>query len=387
MAELTFHSDTKHRKDWFTDLSFSHPAKMILPLELWLIEKYTKPGDVILDPMAGSGTLLVACSLGRDVVLVELEQKFVEIQKGNWAKIQRRGPQMGYSMGCAAFLQGDARNLEGLLVDKCIFSPPYASTTAIQDFEFMAKQAEDYPARLKQGLIKGHARGVKSEREWLDRTAAGQIEHLSNIGNLPYGQADRIITSPPYEGSIQGIPGIDWSKMDGGKRDMTKEAAQKTRVASLSGYTDAIITSPPYEGTISDGREKILSLDGTKSPDWHPGANSQVNLTHHYGRADNIGNLKNSSYLEAMLTVYRNCFGVLKPGGIMALVTKNFIRDKKVVRLDLDTIALCEKAGFKLIERHYRKLTQVSFWRTIYAQKYPDAPVLDTEDVLIFEKG
>ena len=72
--ELKFKIDTKHRKDWFTGVSFSHPAKMSLPLQLWIIENYTRAGETILDPMAGSGTILVACSLGRNVIAVELEQ-------------------------------------------------------------------------------------------------------------------------------------------------------------------------------------------------------------------------------------------------------------------------------------------------------------------------
>ena len=40
MTELSFSSDTKHRKQFFTGMSFSHPAKMVLPLQLWLIENY-----------------------------------------------------------------------------------------------------------------------------------------------------------------------------------------------------------------------------------------------------------------------------------------------------------------------------------------------------------
>ena len=63
--ELIFRSDTKQRKQRFTAKHFAHPAKMSLPLQVWLIEHYSKPGDVILDPMCGSGTILVACSLSR----------------------------------------------------------------------------------------------------------------------------------------------------------------------------------------------------------------------------------------------------------------------------------------------------------------------------------
>ena len=68
----------------------------------------------------------------------------------------------------------------------------------------------------------------------------------------------------------------------------------------------------------------------------------------------------------------------------MILVTKNFIRNKQIVRLDEDTIKLCGQAGFKFKERHYRELPAQSFWRVIYKQKYPDAPEIKYEDVLVF---
>ena len=71
----------------------------------------------------------------------------------------------------------------------------------------------------------------------------------------------------------------------------------------------------------------------------------------------------------------------------MVLVTKNFIRNQQEVRLDQDTIRLCEQAGFQFVERHHRKIIHDSFWRKIYRDRFPDAPVLGKEDVLIFKKG
>lgn len=433
MTELKFSVDTKHRKQWFTGISFSHPAKMSLPLQIWLIENYTKPGEVILDPMAGSGTILVACSMGRNVIAVELEEKFVKMMRGNWSKIQERGPMMGYSMGTCQILQGDARTLEGLLADSIVTSPPYAETTAIQDFEFMAKQAEDYPLRLEEGLIKGHARGVKAETRYLDRTAEGQIDNPSNIGNLPYGQVDKVITSPPYAEAqsgggivVNGYQGDKHSPTDlVGKRSYTPDNQGKAdgQLGNLPyGNIDKIITSPPYsdEPTISASYLKIRTETGRDtaqpsqkyakyaavpvdsiitSPPYAEAHDAKGLGVGDGDRADlrayswlktetkgQIGNLKSDSYLSAMFQVYQQCHKVLKPQGLLILVTKNFIRNKAIVRLDEDTIKLCEQAGFKFLERHYRKLTSQSFWRVIYSQKHPEVAKLDTEDILIFQK-
>ena len=48
----------------------------------WIIEKYSKKGDSILDPFMGSGTTGVACKeLGRNFIGIEIEPKYFEIAK------------------------------------------------------------------------------------------------------------------------------------------------------------------------------------------------------------------------------------------------------------------------------------------------------------------
>ena len=322
MTELRFSSDTKHRRGFFTGVSFSHPAKMMLPLQLWLYENFTKKGDTILDCMAGSGTALVGCSMGMNVICVELESKFIEIIKGNWEKIKERGPMLGCEMGEATILQGDARNLElvlsgvegGLLADAVITSPPYA-------------EAGRQLGKIPLDALRTNPRRKGEKLQWTDYA---NYESPGNISELPYGEVDSIITSPPYTSG-------------GHHADQT----------------------------------------GT----WGGQAQSLTQEQANYGQSDGqIGNLKETSYLEAMYQVYFQCFKVLKDGGLMILVVKNFLRQGKEIPLDADTISLCEKCGFTLIERHHRLLTQLSFWRIIHAQKYPDHPVINKEHILVFHK-
>jgi len=362
--EITFKPDKKHRDKYFSAGSFAHPAKMMLPLQRWLIERYSKPGEVILDPMAGQGTLLIACTTGRHVITVELEAKFVQMQRDNWTKIQTLGPEMGYEMGTAVILQGDAIQLEGLLVDSIISSPPYAESN-------VTGQPNSYPG----------SHGPHSQVQLSDyRQSKG------NLGNLPYGSIDAVISSPPYQQSATGEDRAPfWEKLS---RDPTSARfGRKSHPHTAQGYqVDAVISSPPYEDSLSEPEDRKHSIDQTKWGDGRKIAppHSQVHLTYPSSSPNNIGNLKSDSYLQAMLLVYQNCFAILKDGGLLILVTKNFIREKQEIRLDLDTIKLCEQAGFQFVERHYRKLTSQSFWRTIYQQKYPDAPVLDKEDILVF---
>ncbi|GAG78565.1 unnamed protein product, partial [marine sediment metagenome] len=205
-------------------------------------------------------------------------------------------PQLGSTMGECQIIQGDARNLEGLLADKIITSPPYAD--------------QPQPSRTNHGILnhkpdcncnfcrknRGNKGAIQGYRQ-LDKiitsppyaeqihptgetvekvVATNDPKHLGkysqvllvdgyssenpqNIGNLSYGDIDSIITSPPYEGSI-----VDGNENFEGMRHLgtinKDNIAQKRKQLrayqfgkETTGYgkkpVDAVITSPPYEGT------------------------------------------------------------------------------------------------------------------------------------------
>lgn len=54
-----------------------HPTQKPLPLFLWLLEKYSEPGQTVLDPFSGSGTTAIAAHrLGRQFVCVEKDAEY-----------------------------------------------------------------------------------------------------------------------------------------------------------------------------------------------------------------------------------------------------------------------------------------------------------------------
>jgi site-specific DNA-methyltransferase (adenine-specific) len=56
-----------------------HPTQKPVELYKWLVRTYTNPGQLVLDPFAGSGTTGVACQeTGRNFILIEQEPKYVE---------------------------------------------------------------------------------------------------------------------------------------------------------------------------------------------------------------------------------------------------------------------------------------------------------------------
>jgi len=389
--EIKFKRDTAFRKQFFVPDSFAHPAKMDAQLLIWIVEHYTQVGETILDPMAGSGTMMLACTLGRSVVLVELESKFCKMMRDNWEEVRMR-PQLGYQMGNCQIIRGDARQLEGL-VDKIVTSPPYAESKEMHDPDFMINTAGDLSKAVKEGKIKGHAFSQEARERAYIKRKDGLPENPDNISNLPYGEIDKCIFSPPYAGGEQ-FHDLKWIESE---RKRPHNPEQKQNLSNLPyGQIDKIVTSPPYSESVQSSRHSDsgpnqrrdrLIKAGYDPKKYQLGRGRNCQVIWEYGKGkNNIGNLDSQSYLEAMLQVYQQCYKVLKPRGLMILVTKNFIRNKQIVRLDEDTIKLCEQAGFSFVERHYRKLPSQSFWRVIYHQRHPEVEQILNEDVLVFSR-
>ncbi|WP_147279887.1 DNA methyltransferase [Legionella worsleiensis] len=59
-----------------------HPCPRNLTHVEWLIEKFTNPDDIILDPFMGSGTTAVAAlNRGRKFIGIEIEKKFIALSE------------------------------------------------------------------------------------------------------------------------------------------------------------------------------------------------------------------------------------------------------------------------------------------------------------------
>lgn len=122
MKLLKFPSDVKLREKYFAAADKGHPARANLYMMIWLIKKLTKPGDTILDPTSGAGSLMYATLLGRNVVNIELEKHLCDIQELSWAFMRaHHNP-----TGIFGLLRGDARRFLPYKADHCIFSPPYS---------------------------------------------------------------------------------------------------------------------------------------------------------------------------------------------------------------------------------------------------------------------
>ncbi|QYN26552.1 site-specific DNA-methyltransferase [Amycolatopsis sp. DSM 110486] len=121
-------SPAAQRKGRYVPESTAHPAKMLPAVAAHAIAHYTRPGDVVLDPMCGIGTTLVeAIDLDRRAVGVEYEPHWADIARANLRFARQRGHDHD-----ARVVRGDARQLQTLLppeyvgqVALVVTSPPY----------------------------------------------------------------------------------------------------------------------------------------------------------------------------------------------------------------------------------------------------------------------
>jgi len=119
------------RRDRYVPESTQHPARMLPAIAAHAVFAYTRPGDLVLDPMCGIGTTLVeAAHLGRDAAGVEFEGRWADIAAANIRLAHAQG-----ATGRAMVVRGDATTLTGLIPAALhgrfalvVTSPPYGPT-------------------------------------------------------------------------------------------------------------------------------------------------------------------------------------------------------------------------------------------------------------------
>ena len=150
-APLDFGSDLHLRHHWMVPESFAHPAKLHLGLLHWLIERYTKPGDTIADPMAGIGSLLYAATLQRTVIAREIEPRWLEIAHRNAAHIYHEA---GLFVAPMSVAQHDACEPWGYQADHIIFSPPYGNEASSSPLAHRALIYKQLKGKRWESLLK-----------------------------------------------------------------------------------------------------------------------------------------------------------------------------------------------------------------------------------------
>ena len=183
-----------------------------------------------------------------------------------------------------------------------------------------------------------------------------------NIGNLPLGNVDAIITSPPYAETL----------------------------SINSGGIKRLKNAPKPSSVGRDGNPQIYSDNPNNTGNLPLGNVEATTYLHHEKNLESLYRrlLKNGkpTYLSEMLKVYSEIYKVLKPGGYCIIVVKPYIRNKSVIDLPYYTWLLMEKVGFKLEKLYKFRLPTKSFWRILYYRRFPTVPEITREYIIVAVK-
>ena len=173
-------------KEWrqslfFPDAVMSHPAKMNLYMEQAMIEWVSKPGDILLDPFGGTGTLMIGALEDRTIILIELEDGYHQLQCKTRDILLQGRPDAKVIL-----LHGDNRFLLPFPCNHIITSPPYASAMDIR--------------RVRKGDENDNF--VQADKRMMEYSKSPR--NLSKLNTFTYNQAMEKVYKLCYESILSG---------------------------------------------------------------------------------------------------------------------------------------------------------------------------------------
>jgi len=212
---IIYPSDTSWRKSIFPPQVMKHPAKMQMWLEKDIIEYVSKPGDVLLDPFGGTGTLLIATLMGRVVILLEIEDGYHQLQQEVYDGLKANSP-----VTPAILLHGDNRFLLPIQCNHIITSPPYAGA---MDIRKVRKGDEDDEL-------------VEADRQMVEYSK--DKRNISKLNTFLYNQAMERVYKLCYESLTPGgtLTIVIKDRIEKGKRVYLSKWVD--RVCKKMGFTE-----------------------------------------------------------------------------------------------------------------------------------------------------
>lgn len=407
-------------RDVIVPEAFAHPAKfapgLIRRIYTHGLERgYWRKGDMIGDPFGGiAGGGVIGAYLGLRWLGVELEAKFVALGRKNIALHRRKWEVVGDPE--PVLVQGDSREFASIVrghLDAVVTSPPYGTMDGHTSLGHPELHQDGH------GILNHTTTGSKPGDEKYGDTP-GQI------GALKSGDLDAVVTSPPYgdRTAIQDQNFYEKKCVQTGRNPTSAHAqgintygSTPGQIGALkSGDLDAVVTSPPWataqegggirkDGVVMqrDGRIDKLGNDGYQA-EKHGSTPGQIGVLKSGSIQNPQSEIENEpdTYWTAMHAVYTQCILALKPGGVMAVVIKDYVKAGERVPLCDQTLALLVSLGFEPIERVRAMLVtetveaglfgeivthkeRKSFFRRLAEKK--GSPRIDWEEVLFVRKA
>ena len=259
-------------------------AKFPPQLPHLFIDQLTEPGDLVLDPMMGSGTALVeAVALGRSAVGFDIDPLAVRITRVKTTGQSRRDLERAQTEVAAR-----ARSIlsRGAAVSGALSARFDAATRRFIDFWFL----EPTQRQLMALVIAIEEEERPSLRRLLELTLSSVVVTKSGgvtrARDLAHGRPHRVEAKVPRDAIDQferrlrsnaasiappGEAGLEWDRPPASNRRGAEEACRPSAVAEpltadarampLGDETvDLVVTSPPYANAIDYMRAHKFSL-------------------------------------------------------------------------------------------------------------------------------
>lgn len=293
--------------------------------------------------------------------------------------------------GTAIMLQGDSRKLREIVgrVGAIVSSPPWQTQLASHD-NFSAPN---------------------DTRGWMNTDWNAYGTNPSNLGNMPAGDVDAVIASPPHQDTLKGGegPGARYDFVTHSPGNAIKQTclpdygANSANLGNLpAGGFDAVVSSSPWEDSVQKGRQPSDKLVFGNARYGYKDRVTEM-ITDYGDTEGNIGNETGDTFWSAAKTILAETFAVLKPDGVAIWVCKRFVRNKQMVQFPEQWAQLCESVGFERLEwirawlvedrgaqwtlengLETRTVERKSFFRRLAEKK--GSPRIDWEDVIVMRK-
>lgn len=213
--------------------------------------------------------------------------------------------------------------------DAGLLSPPYGPALGEGDHGRGTEKARSGLEERRHRIQEAHGARLGAARSGFEKETPGSESATARLGS-GYVQVDAGAFSPPY-GDI---------RQDGGPHQFGERG---------------VMTNYSGEDRIKKTGRKQDNLGNIRYGDI---ASALAYLEHLRGggpRLDTGGEAHTEAkargwahYLAQMVPVYLGYHAVIRPGGVLIVVVRNFRRDRREVDLVGDTVRLCEAAGFQL---------------------------------------
>ena len=352
--KINFVLDKYKDKTYLTHNFHSFPAKFVPQIPKTVIEKFTKPKDLVLDPFCGSGTTLVEANLaGRDSIGLDTNPLAVLISKCKTTILKN-----------SDFLEIDII-LEKIHNDFDEFqrtdNPKLCLIPDIYNVDLWFQKN----VQSELGIIKKSVESVRDERQQNFMLTAfsaivnpvsnqhSDTKYASVEKNIQTGQTVRMFTEKINKMKKRME---EFSSLATNASCMVSKSSALSMKKISDSQIDFIVTSPPYANTYDyylyhKHRMNWLGYD-IKTP-------QSVEIGSRNKHHDN--NLPITSYLESLKSYFSECNRVLRTGKFFCIVVGDAIKDGNMISMDKEMKNLANETGFGLMQCFSYDLRKYSF--------------------------